>query len=174
MKTLKFNEYFKLNEIYKEEIVKNADSVRKSNAQGVVVEFVKFHFRKKYIEFRVMDPRGSGKWWQVFIQIQNIAQISRDKKMPASEKIQLAIDAGDIKVSCKCPDFLYGGYKYIAHVAEFGIEKEEREPVFKNPKTKGTVCKHILGALQDIDNHIDAIEKSYKEEAKNKYKKKTI
>ena len=47
-----------------------------------------------------------------------------------------------------CPAFHYWGYKYKAWKMGYGLEKELRRPVIRNPHEKGYVCKHLFLVLQ--------------------------
>ena len=47
-----------------------------------------------------------------------------------------------------CPAFHYYGYKYKAWKMGYGLEKELRRPVIRNPHEKGYVCKHLYLVLQ--------------------------
>ena len=47
-----------------------------------------------------------------------------------------------------CPAFHYWGYKYKAWRMGYGLEKELRRPVIRNPHEKGYVCKHLYLVLQ--------------------------
>lgn len=47
-----------------------------------------------------------------------------------------------------CPAFLYWGYKYMAWKGGYGIEKETRRPVVRNPYERGHLCKHLFLVLQ--------------------------
>ena len=46
-----------------------------------------------------------------------------------------------------CPAFLYWGFKYKAWKDGYGILKEKRRPVVRNPQLQGFVCKHIFNVL---------------------------
>lgn len=47
-----------------------------------------------------------------------------------------------------CPAFHYYGYKYKAWKLGYGLEKELRRPIIRNPLGKGYVCKHLFLVLQ--------------------------
>lgn len=47
-----------------------------------------------------------------------------------------------------CPAFHYWGYKYKAWRMGYGLEKELRRPVIRNPHEQGYVCKHLYLVLQ--------------------------
>lgn len=47
-----------------------------------------------------------------------------------------------------CPAFTFWGYKYMAWKGHYGLEKELRRPVIRNPFGKGYVCKHLYLVLE--------------------------
>ena len=47
-----------------------------------------------------------------------------------------------------CPAFAFWGYKYKAWKLHYGLEKELRRPIIRNPYGKGFVCKHLYLVLQ--------------------------
>lgn len=47
-----------------------------------------------------------------------------------------------------CPAFHFWGYKYKAWKMHYGLEKELRRPVIRNPYGKGYVCKHLFLVLE--------------------------
>jgi len=170
-----FEYLFQLNEFLRSEFIEGADDVRIRNASGLKVQFIKFHFRSKKVEFAVSDPKGSGTEWKVMVQLSELKDISRTKKDSLKDKLMMAVESGDLNVSCTCPDYLYGGYKYMAGQLDYSMgRKETRSPDVRNPDLKGTVCKHILAVLNNMQWYIDDIVKSYKEEAEKRfaYKKK--
>lgn len=52
-----------------------------------------------------------------------------------------------------CPDFLYGGFKYIGTQLDYSAFREDRPPVVRNPDEEGTVCKHLKHLLARIDDY---------------------
>lgn len=58
----------------------------------------------------------------------------------------LLLNSG-MKIACQCEAWLYWGYKYMAWKRGYGIEKETRRPVIRNPYEQGLLCKHLFVAL---------------------------
>lgn len=82
--------------------------------------------------------------------------------------IKSKILSSDILVDCSCPDFIFGGYKYIATLKKYSLEKETRKPQIRNPKLQGSVCKHLHKLIYDIINnpkYIQFIQEKIKEYA---------
>lgn len=74
---------------------------------------------------------------------------SNSKKLTSKKVAKLKV-----KVHCNCPDFLYGGFKYLAYINNYGTKKELRYPIRNNPNLKGSVCAHILPVLQNLHKYI--------------------
>ena len=72
--------------------------------------------------------------------------------------------AGDIRISCTCPGFLYQGYKYIAYKKQVGIDPENRSPDIRNPNKEGLACKHILAALNQMKRDYNSIYALFKQQ----------
>lgn len=54
----------------------------------------------------------------------------------------------DIKVFCGCPAYIFYGFQYIDYQLDFGLTPENRPPDIRNPGQEGTVCKHLISALE--------------------------
>jgi len=79
-------------------------------------------------EFEDLGPEES---WELF------------KEMRPANKVH-------VLVSCTCPDFLYGGFAYLGTRYGYSLIRETRPPVKRNPKLKGSVCKHLISVLSDL------------------------
>lgn len=74
---------------------------------------------------------------------------------------------GDVRVSCDCPAFLYWGSRYILTQLDALYQPgadweghegpEDRLPKIRNPKLKGTVCKHMSNVLDIIPMSVSRI-----------------
>jgi len=82
---------------------------------------------------------------RLYIEDASFENVIKAKNFNELEKIMLN---GGIKVHCNCPAFYYWGYKYKAWRMGYGLEKELRRPVIRNPFAKGYVCKHLFLVLQ--------------------------
>lgn len=69
---------------------------------------------------------------------------------------------GDLAVWCDDPSFLYWGWQYIAWQLGYGIEKMDIKPDIRNPKRKGTVCKHLYTVFTVMPMHMTRITKDLK------------
>lgn len=76
--------------------------------------------------------------------------IAEDEDIDTREKVRLSI-AGDLKISCTCPAYLYFGYKYILTQLDTNeSDDENRFPKIRNPRLQGVMCKHCYSALKSF------------------------
>lgn len=68
------------------------------------------------------------------------------KDMKFSDVESFVLNSG-IKVHCDCPAFHYWGYKYMAWKRGYGIQREVRPPIIRNPFERGFLCKHLYLVL---------------------------
>jgi hypothetical protein len=73
---------------------------------------------------------------RLFLEKASFENIVNAKSFKEIEKLMLD---GGLKVSCDCPAFHYWGYKYKAWKMGYGLEKELRRPVIRNPHGQGYV-----------------------------------
>lgn len=90
------------------------------------------------------DDNGYTYTQRVYIEQAKFENIIKAKNYAEIEKLMLD---GGLKVSCNCPAFHYWGFKYKAWRMGYGLEKELRRPVIRNPYGKGYVCKHLYHVL---------------------------
>jgi hypothetical protein len=152
-----------LREFLKSDIQDGADIQRTNRGNGVTVKYKGSNKRTKTAVFNVTDPNGSGKVHEVRVQFPDYSQVSRQRKgITREQKVELALEAGDLKINCSCPDYLYKGFKYMATELDYGIRKEARPPDVMNPDREGTVCKHTLGVFNHINNFVTEISEDLK------------
>ena len=81
---------------------------------------------------------------RLYIEQASFENVLKAKNFKDLERIMLN---GGLKVHCNCPAFSFWGYKYKAWKMHYGLEKEMRRPVVRNPFGKGYVCKHLFLVL---------------------------
>ena len=84
--------------------------------------------------------------------------------------VESLIKNSDLKVHCNCPAFQYWGFKYIAWKKGYGLQKETRRPMVKNPHQQGFVCKHLYLVLSLYPFWSKALAKKFKDWADSKVK----
>lgn len=139
----------RLLELKRKELISDVDRwtkdkarlVRRAQYQGVTENYTVF--------FRVPSVTSNPPTnYTVRINLADYADVAEDKDLTTQEKVRLAI-AGDLKISCNCPAYLYFGYKYILTQLDTNAsEDENRFPRIRNPKLQGVMCKHCYAAIQ--------------------------
>lgn len=99
------------------------------------------------------------------IQFDEWDEIASDQDLNYSERARMMLWAGNIKMHCTCPSFLYWGYQYMCTVLDAAIYPEERYPRERNPSERGITCKHLNRVLRVLPFHSGEIAK----EAKNQF-----
>ena len=115
------------------------------------ITFRGLSYRTKTFVFVLSSEQknGSHKDYEVRLRLLDFKHISR-MRGPMSDKLRLAIDS-EVKVNCSCPDYLFGGFKYIATQLDYAIRLENRPPDIRNPDQDGTMCKHLFYLLSHIE-----------------------
>ena len=75
-----------------------------------------------------------------------------------------AINNGDVKISCNCPDYRYRIKYWNSESGDEAGEKETRKADHTNPNnSKGPACKHILAVLNNVEwlNKIASVINNY-------------
>ena len=58
------------------------------------------------------------------------------------------LDKDGLRIECSCPDWLYGGYKYMATKGGYNYGTPEyRPPKRNNPLERGSMCKHLASVI---------------------------
>jgi hypothetical protein len=79
------------------------------------------------------------------IDLEEIMKTQGGIKKPL-EIIRLALE-GNIAVHCTDPSWKFWGFQYIGTKEKYAITKEPRYPKVRNPRLKGSVCKHLDNVL---------------------------
>lgn len=152
-----------LYEEYISDLLKKTETKRTKKGSKLTSEYVSVkkrigNKRIRTIEFKTQSQSNPNKKWTQKIEVPEFKDVSRLKKgIDLTEKVELAINAGNVKISCDCPDFLYKGYEWMADAGDYGINKQNIPPNIKNPELDGSVCKHLHSVLKDIDKFIPKI-----------------
>ena len=158
-----------INEATRKDILSGADIARKDRAKKVSTMYAGVT-EEGYVKFITKSmSRPSIKHIQL-IRLDDIKDIDSVKEFSGKEIANLLLN-GNISLYCSCEDFKYGGYAYIATQLGYGINSEKREPNIRNPKLKGTICKHLIAVLTVLMfNQM----KIYKDFSSSSYFKKII
>jgi hypothetical protein len=146
----------KLYEYTADELIQN------SNRQGR-------SFTPGSLYFKSFNNRSNTLFLKVGKYICQIAlpdlKLFRKEEGGAEAKVELAV-SGDVKVFCQCADYAYR-FAYVDTQLSAGIYKETRPANITNPNGDGTVCKHLLSALQNIATFVPEIASSLQSKKEN-------
>jgi len=145
-----------------------------SELQSPVLEYayantLKFKIKSSQFGKQVKTKDGrtgtNNTWYNVFVLFEDFYTIGRDKDIPFEDAIDYAINYSDIHIRCSCPAHLYFGYSYMATQMDFqyGIPRENRFPIIRNPNLNGTICKHEDAVIQYILRNKEIIAKMFAE-----------
>jgi hypothetical protein len=113
--------------------------------------------KTKRIEFTCVDANGNHRPQIVRIAMDEHKYLSRDRDLQDKDKIELALTEGQLRYTCTCPSFKYGGFEYISNIHKSSLTKQPRRPVIRNPREEGLTCKHINAVAEQIENFIEPI-----------------
>jgi hypothetical protein len=89
-------------------------------------------------------------------------QVVADLDLDANEAARMLLWAGNVKLHCSDPSFLYWGYQYILTQLDAAVHPEDRAPNTNNPGLQGVVCKHLNRVLKVLPFHLGTIAKEIK------------
>lgn len=104
--------------------------------------------------FRVRSATTPGLTYIDKVQMLDYPEADQEEDLSVRDKVRLAV-AGDLKVRCSCPAFLYWGFEYIT--TELEIHRGEDQKIYphiRNPKLEGVVCKHLYSTLNALPFNI--------------------
>lgn len=141
----------RLDEITRKDLLAGSDKWTKEKSKKIKRAVYSGITKNYTVLFRVpsvtADPPTT---YTVKIQLAEYPDIADEEDLDVREKVRLAL-AGDLKISCTCPAYLYFGYKYIlTQVDTNASDPEHRFPKIKNPKLQGVMCKHCQIALEAL------------------------
>ena len=139
----------RLDEIKRKELISDVDTWTKDKAKrvrsatylGITEDYTAF--------FRVPSVTANPPTnYVVKVHLSEYKDAANDENLTVKEKVRLAI-AGDLRISCTCPAYLYWGYKYILTQLDTNYaDDENRFPRIRNPKLQGVMCKHCYTTIQ--------------------------
>lgn len=125
------------------EFIRMRDHYNAIRAKGVQYKGVDFDV----VKFATPSESRPNMHHEQWIQMVDLRALLDDPEMSLQDDVQLAM-AGDLKVHCTCEAFTYFGYKYILTNLDSAIQPETRPPNVRNPKQRGSVCKHLAAVLK--------------------------
>lgn len=132
----------RMNEISRKDFISNTDKRSKRNSKEVGNPIYVGITRKYTITMKVPSASANGTFYTVKIRLVEMPDMMKMEDLTMQERVRLAL-IGDVAISCTCPAYLYWGYKYIMTQLGSNVGRgENREPIIRNPKLEGTLCKH--------------------------------
>jgi hypothetical protein len=129
-----------------------------------LVKYVKYVGTKENImNFFVPSPTRINKW-NCYIQFVEWYEQVADLGLNAAEAARLLLWAGNIRIHCECPAFLYWGHNFIATELDVAIYPETRFPHIRNPELRGIACKHLRRALLVLPYHLGDMAKAIQQQ----------
>lgn len=104
-------------------------------------------------------------FYNVYVLFEDFYTIGRDKDIPFADAIDYAIEFGDVHLRCNCPSFLYHGFAFQGTELRYlyGVPREGRYPIIRNPQLKSTMCKHCDKVIEYIRRNKELIAKMFAE-----------
>ena len=118
--------------------------------------------KTKRINFVCVDREGSRIPRNVRIAMDDHKYLSRDADLKRQDKIDLALTEGELRYTCDCPSFSYGGFAYISTIHKSNLGSEKRRPLIRNPREEGLTCKHIKAVIDQLEKFIPKIASEFK------------
>lgn len=149
-----------MNETTRKELLSDMEFKRKKRADNYSAIYQSVN-PVDFTIYYTVDGDKPTKWNQT-VQLTDMKWLRKEKDMTVNDMLRLAL-TGDLKVFCNCPDFLYGGFKYMGTELGYNLGKgEDRFPIIRNPNLQGTVCKHLYRVLYQLPMHYPMILKKLK------------
>ena len=155
------------------DLVATVDSGSKKKSRDIKPTFKEIKDGDLLVYQTTSGTRKDGdNYYTQFIKLKDLNTYLYDESdATIKDRIKLAL-LGDVEVYCDCPAFLYYGFSYMLTQldAKYGDE-ENRYPKVRNPKNKGSVCKHLYSILKVLPVHdgkiINAISRSVERRREN-------
>lgn len=166
-----------LDELYAGDITAGADKARSARAKRCKVKYRGLVFRNAksktvMLVFDSQDPMGTGRSHEVKVEIPEYEFETGKAYTDYVDSLSKALK-GDIRVHCSCEDYLYKGFTYMSWRFNYGFVPELRFPRIRNPKLKGSACKHSLSALYKLNLFAVSIARDIASGKQTKFKVKT-
>jgi len=113
------------------------------------------------MKFFVPSPTRINKW-NSYIQWTEWNQQVTDASLTAVEASRLLYWAGNVRIFCQCPSFLFWGYSYILTQLDASMVPETRFPDIRNPQLKGIMCKHLRRVMRVLPFHMGTLAQEIK------------
>lgn len=155
-----------LNEFDARQILRSADDKSKERSK-ILHSNLKEVTELGDVKFETVSGTTQGLYWHQTVRFKDLYDIivsfNYNKADYKDKDIMRLLSESDLEVYCDCPAFKYWGYKYISWNLDMGVEKETRNPKVRNPKLKGTVCKHLIMTLERLPFLVNKLVSMFRE-----------
>jgi len=144
-------ESFRLFEMKKKQLISKAHKDRKQRVRQIDIKYDGAYLEDGILNIAFITTTSKkGTTYNQLVQVLDVKEkVDKNNLLKSLRK--------NLKVDCSCSDYLYKGFKYIATVGEYAIEDEDIKPIETNPDLEGTVCKHLLAILINIEKYVPKI-----------------
>ena len=151
-----------LQELTARQILKGADAKSRKRAEVLASEVLRF--KGNVISFQTTSATTPGvKYWNQTVQLMSLRKQldkMRAGKLTLTKAIRAAVKVGDVRVHCTCPAQKWWGWAYISTVRGYKYgRKQTIFPSIRNPRLRGTVCKHLINALSTLPFNVSGLAK---------------
>ena len=129
------------------EILQNADQIDLQRSRQIRLVNL-LSIEKNTLKFNVGSVTSNTRSYEVLIRIENWEK----EKLQGKKNIQQIISQANISLNCQCGRYQYW-YRYLASSGGFSIITETGYPKIRNPRLKGSCCKHLLRCIYDLAKH---------------------
>lgn len=155
-----------IQEASRKDILKRADSGSRGRSKPLTSRLT--GMKGNVLTFQTVSGTDPAKFWIQRVQPFRLAK-ALEKLWDGSDKrvlpaIRKAL-TDDLNVSCNCPAFKWWGYAFISSKDGFKMGgRQGRFPHIRNPKLRGSVCKHLINVLQVLPFQAPKITSLFKKE----------
>lgn len=134
----------------------------RAQQMGLSMNLLSINYADNMFVFQTRSQTRPGIIWTQNIQLQGTLRPEDVAHANARTLANMILDR-HIKIHCNCEAFLYWGYKYKAWMKGYGLEREIRKPIIRNPNQRGFLCKHLYGILSAWKFYAPSIAQHYKD-----------
>lgn len=138
--------------------------IQRSKVQGIKPTYLGVT-RDGRILFKTTSGTTPGKFWYQQIKFKDLEKglelLINDTSQTQRSMVTL-IQKGDLLVHCNDLSFKYWGFQYIGTKKGYSLYTEKRYPKVRNPKLKGSICKHLYVVLTVLPFYTSEIVKDFR------------
>ena len=150
----------RLSEMTSKDLLKGVDSKTLERSKKLRSIYVKLSPSGDVI-YRTTSGTIKNKYWEQIIRFgdsfKKVKELFKgDRKVSSSDVLNLIL-SGDIKLHCNDPSWKYWGWQYIGTQLGYALRPENRAPMIRNPRMRGSLCKHLISVLSQLPKDLEKI-----------------